>query len=207
MTYSDDDLARELRRELQGSLVPFDPARAQYMIDEAIAASPVRRVLQSRWTLPLLASGAVAAVVGGVAGATTLQSDGKPAHPGGGPTVSVHPSPIPTTPQCLPPRPSTIPFGPAVTLPSAPGSTVVLTLPPSPSPTCDPGGGPTSTTAPSQPPTPPPTVAPSTPAGPPTVSSGPGTPSATVAVGTPSVPFPLPSEPAGPPSSVSPSGR
>jgi hypothetical protein len=146
MSYSDDDLGRELRRELQGNLVPFDPARAQYMIDEAIAASPVRRVLQSRWTLPLLASGAVAAVVGGgAAAAVALHPDGK-THPGGGPTVTVSRSPLPTvmpTPVSSaptrmpspPPTTSTVP-SPASSaptgMPSRPVTSVATTVPEAP---------------------------------------------------------------------------
>src|SRR5262249_61869996 len=90
----DDDLGRDLRRELQGSLVPYDPGLAQHMIDEAVAAAPGRRLLHSRWTMPLLASGAVAAVVGGVAGAAALQPSSKPAGPAGGPATPV-PPPLP----------------------------------------------------------------------------------------------------------------
>jgi hypothetical protein len=172
MSYSDDDLGRELRRELQGNLVPFDPARAQYMIDEAIAASPVRRVLQSRWTLPLLASGAVAAVVGGVAGATALQSDGHPGSPGGGATVSVRPSTPPTVASTLPVPPTAAPTGPAKRPaeslpPSAPPTSVATTLP---------------STAPS--------TAPSPPSARPTPSKRPGPPSSTMPTPSGLVPMP-----------------
>jgi hypothetical protein len=184
MSYSDDDLARELRRELQGSLVPFDPAQAQYMIDESIAASPVRRVLRSRWTLPLLASGAVAAVVGGVAGAAALYPDGKPAHPGGGPTVTVRRSPLPTSvPPCrstvpptppkkpvppvqctytLPGTPTTAPVPPTVS-PSGPGQppTSVATTLPAATPSTASSAPPTATTLPPKKPVPPPSTLPS----------------------------------------------
>jgi hypothetical protein len=106
MSHPDDDIARDLRRELQGSLVPYDPGLAQHMIDEAITASSGRGLRHSRWTMPILASGAVAAVVGGVAGATALHpSASRPQLPRGTP-ASVRPT-LPTTnpPSCIPLRP------------------------------------------------------------------------------------------------------
>jgi hypothetical protein len=157
MSYSDDDLGRELRRELQGNLVPFDPARAQYMIDEAIAASPVRRVLQSRWTLPLLASGAVAAVVGGgAAAAVALHPDGK-THPGGGPTVTVSRSPLPTVTVSRSPLPTVMPTpvsSAPTRMPSPPPTTSTVPSPASSAPTGMPSRPVTSvaTTVPEAPP-------------------------------------------------------
>ncbi len=101
-----DDIARELQAELRRPLVRFDPALAQHMIHQAIAASVDRGQSRARWAMPLLASGAVAAVVGGVAGVTAMRSDGHHVNPGGGPlTTSQPPIPAihpPTVPRCAP---------------------------------------------------------------------------------------------------------
>ncbi len=98
--HRDDDIARDLQAELRTSLVRFDPALAQTMIHQAIAASVDRGHSRARWAMPLLASGAVAAVVGGVAGVTAMRSDGRHVNPGGGPlTTSPAPTPEPGRPR------------------------------------------------------------------------------------------------------------
>ncbi|HZE47941.1 MAG TPA: hypothetical protein VE074_00190 [Jatrophihabitantaceae bacterium] len=151
MSHPDDDITRDLRRELHGTLVPYDPALAQHMIAEAVSASSRHRLLHSRWTMPLLASGAVAAVVGGVAGAAALQPSAKPVHPGGGPTV--------TTPtRVVPPRPATTstPTSVAPSPPSVAGpppTCVVSSAPGTPprastTPTTPSRGGPATTAPP-----------------------------------------------------------
>jgi hypothetical protein len=90
----------ELRAALASIRVPYDTARAEEMIRTAInAAAPPRN---ARWTTPLLASAAVAAVAGGVAGAGALVSDrgggGHPGPPSVTPATSRAPQPGPLPP-------------------------------------------------------------------------------------------------------------
>ena len=92
-SFRDDDLAREVRAELRAGFVPFDPALAQQMIDTSIAATFEHEHSRARWAMPLLASGAVAAVVGGIAGVSALHPGGHHVVPGGGPTGK----PVPKT--------------------------------------------------------------------------------------------------------------
>jgi hypothetical protein len=105
------DIETMLRRELRGAWVPYDPARAQNMIDAATAAPLLE---PRRWGAPLAAAAAVVAVSGGATALAGVHS-GHRGPAGGGPapaptpTRSVAPSSVPATPSVAPsaghPRP------------------------------------------------------------------------------------------------------
>jgi len=84
MSHPDDDITRDLRRELHGTFVPYDPALAQHMIAEAVSG---RRDTGAA----LAVDDAVARLRRRgrcrrrVAGAAALQPSAKPVHPGAGP--------------------------------------------------------------------------------------------------------------------------
>jgi hypothetical protein len=135
--FREPDIAGELQAELQTSLISYDPVLAQHMVDQAIAATLQHGRGRARWAMPLLASGAVAAVVGGVVGVSALGSHGEPAVPGGGPTSVSVPRPVPSTPRCVitaaaPTRraPRVVHSAPDCEIPGAPTRTPLPSAPP-----------------------------------------------------------------------------
>jgi hypothetical protein len=120
---NEPDIEAALRASLAAHArqAPAGELLAERIIDDALLARPTRDFHRPRgarwrtWTLPLIAAGSVAAIVGAVVGVSHLQHSAAPVHPG----VSRSVTSSPTTHVAVPPPAATSPSV-AVVAPSNP---------------------------------------------------------------------------------------